>query len=106
MFLSKEERAAEALRKRQEEVEKQRKKMEEERKARQKYVESSDDLGYSHRRSADYQNEEREKRRESTLDQKDREKEADAIRVFSQTLHEAICEKYITSANVVYRNVI
>ncbi len=79
VFLSKEQRAAEALRKRQEEVEKQRKKMEEERKARQKYMEGPENSG--HRRSVDYQDEERERRRGNTIDHKDREKEAEAIRV-------------------------
>ena len=80
MFLSKEERVAEALRKRQEEVEKQKIKMEEERKARQKYVEGSEN-STGHRRSANYQSEDRERRRGDTIDMKDKEKEAEAIRV-------------------------
>lgn len=53
--------------------------MEEERKARQKYVEGPENS--SHRRSVDYQSEERERRRGDTIDQKDREREAEAIRV-------------------------
>ncbi len=52
--------------------------MEEERKARQKYVDGSENSG--HRRS-DYHSEERERRRGDTINQKDREKEAEAIRV-------------------------
>ena len=79
--MSKEQRAAEALKKRQEEVQNQRKKMEEERKARQKYVEGLEDVGSGHRRSMDHRAEEREGRRGDTLDHKDREREAEAIRV-------------------------
>lgn len=79
VFLSKEQRAAEALRKRQEEVESQRKKMEEERKARQKYVEGPENTG--RRRPVDYHSEERERRRGDNIDHKDREREAEAIRV-------------------------
>lgn len=60
-------------------MEKQRKKMEEERRARQKYVEGPENSG--HRRSVDYQSEERERRRGDAIDHKDREREADAIRV-------------------------
>ena len=69
------------MKKRQEQVEDQRKKMEEERKARLKYMEGSDNHGSVHRRSADYQAEERERRRGDSTDLKDREREADAIRV-------------------------
>jgi hypothetical protein len=53
--------------------------MEEERKARQKYVDGPENTG--HRRSVDYHSEERERRRGDTINQKDREKEAEAIRV-------------------------
>lgn len=81
MFLTKEQRAAEALKKRQEEVEKQRMKMEEERKSRQKYVHETDNAGSGYRRSSEHHQEERDRRRGETLDLKDREKEAEAIRV-------------------------
>lgn len=59
--------------------------MEEERQARQKYVEGSESSG--HRRSVDYQPEERERRRGDTIDQKDREREAEAIRVRKMHVH-------------------
>ena len=62
-------------------MEKQRKKMEEERKSRQKYVEGSEGMGSGHRRSLDHQIETREGKRGDALEQKDRDREAEAIRV-------------------------
>ena len=85
MFLSKEQRAAEALKKRQQEVEQQKSKMEEERRARQKYVHDTNNMGSGYRRSMK-QLEERDRRREETLGQKDRERETEAIRVCSLQL--------------------
>lgn len=55
--------------------------MEEERKARQKYVEGSEDFGSGRRRQLEHQTDDRDKRKSDTLEQKDKEREADAIRV-------------------------
>ena len=60
-------------------MENKRKKMDEERKARQKYVDGMD--GPGHRRSTEHQIEERERRRGDVLEQKDKDREAEAIRV-------------------------
>ncbi|XP_066924939.1 probable ATP-dependent RNA helicase DDX23 [Clytia hemisphaerica] len=87
-FLTKEERAAEALKKRQEQVEAQRQKLQEERDARQQLMKDADKTrdggryGDRHRRDRDY--EERDRRRDegrtAREQEKDKEKESDAIK--------------------------
>lgn len=75
VFLSKAERAKLALKKRQEEVAAQKRGLEEAKASHQKY--SDEASGHPGRRGLD---EEREKHREGTLHQKDKEKEIDAIK--------------------------
>ncbi|XP_065210782.1 probable ATP-dependent RNA helicase DDX23 [Planococcus citri] len=78
-FLTKEERAAEALRKRQEEVDKMRKKMDEERKKRNEFAQASSESRKEEMRARD-----RERERKEALEEKeifkDRERESEAIR--------------------------
>lgn len=88
MFLSKEERAAQALKKREEEVAAKRKAMEEERSLRQKYLEEAS-LTSSGRQDSRRRWEEREgerdKLREEGVTLKDKEKEMEAIKVSACT---------------------
>lgn len=83
VFLSKQERAELALKKRQEEVAARKRQMDQEREARQKYFEeASFSSGHQDsRRRWDGREEEREKQREETLLLKDKEKEMEAIKV-------------------------
>ena len=76
VFLSKEERAALAIQRRQEAIVEQRKLATEERKAHQKFVEGAS----SSRRSGRWE-EDRSRQREDTLTEKDKQKEMDAIKV-------------------------
>ena len=88
MFLSKEERAAIALQKREDEVASRKKLVEEEREARHKYLEKAS-LSSSHQEGRRYwagRDGEREKHREETLQVKDKEKEMDAIKVSGQSV--------------------
>ena len=81
MFLTKEERAALALKRRKEEVAALKKVEEEERAARQKYLEDASGQNTNSRRRWEGRDEEREKLREENLLLKDKEKEMDAIKV-------------------------
>ena len=84
MFLSKSERAALALKKRQEEVTAQRKATDEERGQRQKYLEEASMSAGGQlegRRRWDERDEEKERLREEGITLKDKEKEMEAIKV-------------------------
>ena len=76
IFLSKEERAAQAIQRRQEAIEEQRKLASEERKAHQKFV----NVATGGRRTGRWE-EDRSRQREDTLTEKDKQKEMDAIKV-------------------------
>lgn len=87
MFLSKEERAALAIQRRQEAIQAQRKLASEELRAHQKFLEGAT----STRRSGRWEEEsDRNRQREETLTEKDKQKEMEAIKVGGSISEELI----------------